>query len=202
MPRYISLPTQSSILSPPWLFHQTLMAALRRWEIKTSLVFLLDGKFSQLKGSFHINIYSSSYYRATPAFTVADWYLSWDRSWKIQPWSIFLAARLSFHLWSSGFKGGGPGCAYHTTEAVLLVAPWACRSPQSCQPGKYHTFQGLSSLSGLGLCNCCPRPALVTQASASRPSLLWVSLSFLQQRTQISLSLWPIHWVHSDKGHP
>lgn len=41
--------------------------------------------------------------------------------WKIQPWSIFLAARLNFHLWSSGFKGGGPGCAYDATTVPRLA---------------------------------------------------------------------------------
>lgn len=134
---------------------------------------------------------------------------------KESAWSIFLPARLNFPLWSSGFKGGGPGCAYDSTTVPMLAETWACLSPQSWQSGKCHTFQGLASLSGFGWCNCCPRRALRTRVidgavfgchyhfNSNTPRLYcplmsqfyWISEDIIENTTPSVLPSWSAHYI-------
>lgn len=78
--------------------------------------------------------------------------------------------RMNFRIWRSVFKGGRRGCSSRAATILMLIETWACLGHQPQQSWKCHTFQGLSSCPGFGLCNFCLRLTSALHTSQTSPT--------------------------------
>lgn len=106
--------------------------------------------------------------------------------WVTQPWWQQLAWTFTFE--AVVFKSGRRGWATHAALVLMLIETWACLGHQSWQSGKCHTFQGLSSLPGFGLCNRCWRLAF-TQAKPVLLKVLWTAACVSASPLSVTMSL-------------